>query len=450
MAVSLSDYVTEDLRIPGPQPGSAKLAVLDGPRAGLELVIGRRLIVGTGASCDLVLDDASVSREHLAIEPDGDAYRVHDLDSRNGTYVGTTRLKTAHLPLGAVITLGRTHVALHPGWRQRRLMPSTARRFGELYGESLAMREVFTVLDRASRSEVSVLIEGETGTGKELAARSIHSASARATKPFVVFDCASVPPNLAESELFGHVRGAFSGAVSARAGAFQRAAGGTLFLDEMGELPEALQPKLLRVLESGELRSVGSDDEIKVDVRVLAATNRDLHAEAQRGRFRSDLLYRLDVVRVRLPPLRQRPEDIPGLVRELLMGQQAPGDPIEGANLRELVGYHWPGNVRELRNVLRRALTMSTMAEEEVCFDNLILDLGPVREPASFGLSYPGVAQPLPFKKAKELLLGDFERRYLDGLMNRHDGNLTHAAKAAGLSRKHLYDLLRKSFPEAR
>ncbi|MCA9628780.1 MAG: sigma-54-dependent Fis family transcriptional regulator, partial [Myxococcales bacterium] len=304
--------------------------------------------------------------------------------------------------------------------------------------------------DRAAQTDVSVLIEGETGTGKELTARSIHGASVRAKKPFVVFDCASVPPNLAESELFGHVRGAFSGAVSSRAGAFQRAAGGTLFLDEMGELPEALQPKLLRVLESGEVRSVGSDEVTKVDVRLLAATNRDLHAEAQRGRFRSDLLYRLDVVRVRLPPLRRRPEDIPGLIRDLLMGHQAPGDSIDGPNLRELVGYHWPGNVRELRNVLRRAVTLSATAAGNVRFDGLIFDLGPVREPAAFGLSYPGVAQPLPFKEAKQLLLEDFERRYVDALMDRHDANLTHAAKAAGLSRKHLYDLLRKYFPEAR
>ncbi|MCA9622307.1 MAG: sigma-54-dependent Fis family transcriptional regulator, partial [Myxococcales bacterium] len=289
-----------------------------------------------------------------------------------------------------------------------------------------------------------------TGTGKEMVARAVHEASARRNGPFVPVECSGLTNSLFESELFGHVRGAFSGAVSSRAGAFQRAAGGTLFLDEMGELPEALQPKLLRVLESGEVRSVGSDEVTKVDVRLLAATNRDLHAEAQRGRFRSDLLYRLDVVRVRLPPLRRRPEDIPGLIRDLLMGHQAPGDSIDGPNLRELVGYHWPGNVRELRNVLRRAVTLSATAAGNVRFDGLIFDLGPVREPAAFGLSYPGVAQPLPFKEAKQLLLEDFERRYVDALMDRHDANLTHAAKAAGLSRKHLYDLLRKYFPEAR
>jgi DNA-binding NtrC family response regulator len=251
-----------------------------------------------------------------------------------------------------------------------------------------------------------------------------------------------VPRELAESELFGHRRGAFSGAVADRVGAFQQANGGTIFLDELGELPLELQPKLLRVLESGELKRVGDDDMRKVDVRVIAATNRDLRAEVRRGRFREDLLYRLEVVKVRLPPLRERFEDIPVIVRHLLRGEIGLEDPIEGANLQRLMAHSWPGNVRELRNVLERAVAL---AERPIQFDSLVLNLGPQESmPSTIGGALPGVAVAMPFKEAKEQVLESFERAYLDALLARHKGNLTQAAQAAGLSRKHLYDLIKK------
>jgi DNA-binding NtrC family response regulator len=309
------------------------------------------------------------------------------------------------------------------------------------------MREVFAILERAAPSDAAVLIEGESGTGKELAARSLHGASARADAPYVVFDCGSVPPDLAESELFGHKRGAFSGATADRAGAFVEAHGGTLCLDELGELPLDLQPKLLRVLETGMVKPVGADAPRKVDVRIVASTNRDLLAEARRGRFRSDLYYRLEVVRVRIPPLRQRPEDIPGLVARLLEGKLGAGDEIRGANLKKLVAYGWPGNVRELRNALSRAVTLGQKpGAPKTPFDKLVFNLGPAAQtPVTIGTELPGVSSSVPYKEAKEQLLQSFDRLYVTSLLDRHRGHVTKAAAAAGLSRKHLYELMRRA-----
>jgi transcriptional regulator with GAF, ATPase, and Fis domain len=313
------------------------------------------------------------------------------------------------------------------------------------------MREIFAILERVAPSEVTILVEGESGTGKELVARSVHTASPRAAKPYVVFDCGSVPSELAESELFGHKRGAFSGAIADRAGAFARADGGTLCLDELGELPLDLQPKLLRVLETGEIKPVGSDEPARVDVRVVASTNRDLRAEVRRGRFREDLLYRLDVVKLRLPPLRQRPEDLPGLVERLLDGKLPSGDTIAGDNLGKLAAYGWPGNVRELRNVLARAVALARRPGEPAAkFGELVLNLGPAAEgPATLGADYPGVASPLPYKEARAQLLDSFDRAYVAALMSRHGDNMSRAAQAAGISRSFLYDLLRKATGEA-
>jgi transcriptional regulator with GAF, ATPase, and Fis domain len=261
-----------------------------------------------------------------------------------------------------------------------------------------------------------------------------------------VFDCASVPGELAESELFGHKKGAFSGATADRQGAFLSADGGTLCLDELGELPLELQPKLLRVLETGEVRPVGADAPVRADVRVVAATNRDLHAEVKRGTFRADLLYRLEVVKVRLPPLRQRPEDLAGLATRLLKGQLLEGDTVAGLNLKRLQSYCWPGNVRELRNVLTRAVSLARPpGQPPVPFAELVLNLGPASSaPATIGFEFPGVARPLPYKEARGQLLDSFERAYLSALLDRHQGNVLRAAEAAGVSRKHLYELIRK------
>jgi len=293
---------------------------------------------------------------------------------------------------------------------------------------------------------VTVLIEGESGTGKEPAAQSIHRASARATRPYVVFDCGAVPRELAEAELFGHKRGSFTSAFSSRAGAFGQADGGTLCLDEVGELPLDLQPKLLRAIETGEIRTVGEDMARKVDVRLIASTNRDLHAEVQRGRFRADLFYRLSVVRVRLPPLRQRPEDVVGLVIHFVRDQLPAGDLPGGENLARLMAYSWPGNVRELRNALARAVALARQPSDgPVAFSRLVFNLGPAADsPGTLGMGFPGLAAEVPYGVAKAQLLASFDRAYVGALLQRHHGNVTQAAAAASLSRKHLYQLLRR------
>ncbi|MEZ4228978.1 MAG: sigma 54-interacting transcriptional regulator [Polyangiaceae bacterium] len=431
--------------LPGVTPAggvSAKLVVLSGEDEGRELPLVSKLTIGADPTSDLALRDRRVSRKHAELALRNGRVVLRDVGSRNGTLVGQSKIKEIELPLGAVIRVGDTLLGVHPRWYTRELSPSNARRFGELTGGSLRMREIYAVLERVAPSAVTVLIEGESGTGKELAARSIHAASGRRERPYVVFDCAAVPRELAESELFGHRRGAFSGAVSDRAGTFVQANGGTIFLDELGELPLELQPKLLRVLETGDVKAVGDDNMRHVDVRVIAATNRDLRAEVRRGRFREDLLYRLEVVKVRLPPLRERIEDIGDITRELFGDELAPGSEVAGENLQRLMAHAWPGNVRELRNVLERAMVMAAQPPR---FDRLVFNLGPLTaQPAALGNAYPGVASPLPFKEAKEQLLDSFERAYLDALLERHKGNLTHAAQAAGISRKHLSELCKK------
>jgi transcriptional regulator with GAF, ATPase, and Fis domain len=431
--------------------GPAKVVVVGGPDEGTEVPLAGTLIVGSGEGAALVLHDPSVSRQHARLTLAGGRVEVEDLGSKNGTLFAGARVERAIVPLGAVIAVGRTQLTIVPRWHVREVAPSTATSFGALYGASVAMREIFAILERVAPSEVTILVEGESGTGKELVARSLHTASPRAAKPYVVFDCGAVPAELAESELFGHKRGAFSGAVADRAGAFARADGGTLCLDELGELPLDLQPKLLRVLETGEIKPVGGDEPARVDVRVVASTNRDLHAEVRRSRFREDLLYRLDVVKLRLPPLRQRPEDLPGLVERLLDGKLPPGDAIAGDNLGKLAAYGWPGNVRELRNVLARAVALARRpGEPPAKFAELVFNLGPAAEgPATLGADYPGVASPLPYKEARAQLLDSFDRAYVAALMSRHGDNMSRAAQAAGISRSFLYDLLRKATGEA-
>lgn len=431
-------------------PVPLKIVVLSGPDEGKEAPLGPSCEVGSDPDCDFVLNDPSVSRRHARITIERDSVQVRDLKSRNGTFVGETRVREASARLGAVLRFGRTYAVVQPKWLVREVAPSVARSFGELFGESLAMREVFAVLERVAQSDVTVLVEGESGTGKELVARSLHAASPRAKGPYVVFDCSAVPTELAESELFGHKKGAFSGAASDRAGAFQRAHGGTICLDELGELPLELQPKLLRVLESHEVRPVGEDAPRKVDVRVIASTNRDLHAEAQRGRFRPDLLYRLEVVKVRMPPLRNRPDDIKGLVARMLEGKLPAGDEPGGENMNKLLGYAWPGNVRELRNLLARAVALATPpGGSPAAFDKLVFNLGPASEgPATIGPEYPGVSQLMPYKDAKAQLLESFEHAYFTALLKRFPNNVQRAAAAAGLSRKHVYEVLKRLGPD--
>jgi DNA-binding NtrC family response regulator len=315
------------------------------------------------------------------------------------------------------------------------LEPSTATAFGGLSGHSLAMRQVFALLERIAHTEAGVLISGETGTGKELCAEALHARSPRANRSLVVVDLAALAPSLIESELFGHVRGAFTGAVSDRAGAFERADGGTLFLDEVGELSRELQPRLLRALERGQVKRVGANEYRTVNVRVVAATHRDLRALTREGRFREDLYHRLAVLAVRLPALRERPEDIPELAEHFLARLGRP-EALGPQGLARLASYGWPGNVRELRNVIERAVSLAPPGEE-VPPELLSLPSEPPR-PA------PRDVSGLPFKKAKNQLVESFEREYLGALLARCGHNISRAAREAGIDRVYLHRLLKR------
>ncbi|HLK38303.1 MAG TPA: sigma-54-dependent Fis family transcriptional regulator, partial [Polyangiaceae bacterium] len=297
----------------------SRLRVLFGPDAGTEVDLPSvGVVVGADPACDVVLNDAAVSKRHATIAPSAAGFEVVDLASRNGTWLDGVGLTRASVPLGTTLRLGTSLVQLLPAEKSVEIEPSERTSFGAMVGGSLAMRRVYAVLERASRTQAPLLLLGESGTGKELAARGVHEAGPRGAGPFVVFDCGAASDSLIESELFGHKRGSFTGAVSDRPGAFALAHGGTLFLDEIGDLPLALQPKLLRLAERGEVTPLGGRAAERYDVRIVAATHRDLWAEVGRGTFRGDLYYRLGVVEVRLPALRERTEDVPELTRLFL------------------------------------------------------------------------------------------------------------------------------------
>ncbi len=417
---------------------ACQLVVLDGPDRGRAIALpARPAVVGTAAECDLVLDDDRVSARHVAIERAGEAFVVRDLGSTNGTFFEGSRIEKATVRAGAALKVGRSILRLAPSARPLEVAPSKSRRFGELVGDSLAMREVFAVLELAAASDVTVLLEGETGTGKELAARALHHASPRRKDPFVAVDCGALPEQLLDSELFGHAKGAFTGAASDRAGLFVRADGGTLFLDELDGAPAATQARLLRALEERAVRPVGGDVARPVDVRVVAACHGPLEKKVSEGRFRADLYYRLAVLTLALPPLRSRRVDLPALVAELLRRRGLDGKSIHGENLDALTAHAWPGNVRELRNVIDRAIALSPGATG---FAELRIGLTAVVGADS---AVP-VRGDLEFAEAKAAVLHDFERRYLRDLFHRHGGNVSATARAAGLDRKHARTLLRK------
>ena len=415
-----------------------QLIVIDGPDRGRACRLGQgAATIGTDAGCELTLSDDRVSAKHLAVEAVESRFVVRDLGSTNGTWYEGSRITEVTVPAGSTLLAGRTALRIEPEAQPLDLPPSQARRFGELVGESLAMREVFAVLERIAVSDATLLVEGETGTGKELVARAVHDASPRRRGPFVAVDCGALPEGLLESELFGHVRGAFTGAANARSGMIVRADGGTLFLDELGRISPTLQARLLRVLEERMVRPLGGDAERAVDVRVIAASRDDLDAEVAAGRFRPDLLYRLAVVRVALPPLRTRREDIPLLVRDLLRRRGLADEAPSGAGLDRLVAHGWPGNVRELRNVIDRAIALAPGAQR---FSDLVIRIDP-SPLAGEGLA---VRSDLPYAEAKAAVLHDLERRYVADVLARTGGNLSAASRESGIDRKQLRALGRK------
>jgi len=452
----------------------SKLVVLSGPDQGRELEVGKpRVSGGRSIINDLVLQDKAVSGTHFEVIVKDDGYRLRDLDSRNGTYVGELRIREVFLKPGTQFRLGHTEIRFQPLQDVVEIALSEKDRFDKVLGASASMREIFATLEKVAPSDLTVLITGETGTGKELVARGIHNASSRKTKPFVVLDCGAIPKDLIESTLFGHEKGSFTGAVGQFRGCFEQASGGTIFLDEIGELDISLQPKLLRVLEQREIKRVGGDRTIKVDVRVLAATNRDLRAMVNNGTFREDLYFRLSVMNAEMPPLRERREDIPQLAQTFLrevatkrglslsLGQDA---------IAALLSHSFPGNVRELRNVVERAASLSNgpvLSRADLVFGRdggpsvvVSRDLaGPgaagaapaatsasgVASAAAGSLFDPGaVAEGLDFKEAKQRVVDAFEATYLKALLSRHEGNITRSAQEAGLTRYHLRELLKR------
>jgi len=417
-----------------------RLLVVGGPDGGTE----RRLesgtvMVGTHPNNDVVLTDKTVSRYHLELQVRANGIKVVDLETTNGTKMGGTRIGTVTVTGPAQLRLGKTtEVQLVPEDLTVDVPAYENQSFGSVLGTSPAMRDLFALLARVAPTDATLLLEGETGTGKEAIAESVHKASTRADKPFIVVDCGAIPRELIQSELFGHIRGSFTGAHTDKTGLIAAADGGTLFLDEIGELDLELQPQLLRVLEKREVRKVGDTLPEKIDIRVLAATNRDLRAMVKQGTFREDLYFRLAVVRAQVPPLRERRDDLPTLARHFASAAGREEFAIPPAMMEELRAYNWPGNVRELRNVVERALSLGTTGL-----------------PASAGSGGPQSSRrhptapsdemlDLPFKEAKGQLIEGFERAYLDHLLQKHGGNISRAAADAGIDRNYIHRLVKK------
>lgn len=428
----------------GKPPDEIVVVVLSGAQRGQRVRLVDRLRIGKAPENDLVLNDDTVSRQHCELERGPSGVLVRDLDSTNHTRVGRMAVREAVVESGATISVGAVDLSLRVEPRQAVVLPSESNHFGEAIGHSIAMRTIFGVLERIAPTDAPVLLEGETGTGKDVLARSIHAMSPRKERPFVVVDCGAVSYSLIESELFGHERGAFTGAVATRQGAFELAGRGTIFLDEVGELPLDVQPKLLRVLESGEFRRVGGNKLLQAEARIVTATKRNLRAEVERGKFREDLYFRLAVVPLTVAPLRSRREDVPPLVERFLelarkRDPAAASITLSPTTIAALTAHDWPGNVRELRNVLDRAIYIASAGGEQ---EARLVDL-PVSPSAS--VSAPSGFEPgQSYREVREQFESDFERRYVSWLLERHAGNISAAAREAKMDRKHLYDLARR------
>jgi transcriptional regulator with PAS, ATPase and Fis domain len=432
-----------------------RIAVVGGPDKGKELVLeAGTTMVGTHANNALVLADDTVSRYHLELQVRRDGVKLTDLDSTNGTYHGDARVGSLTITGPTRIKLGKhTVLDLVPIDVSVALQKFAGERFGGVVGTSPAMRQLFALLARVAPTDATLLLEGETGTGKEAIAEAVHRASGRAARNLTVVDCAAIPANLIGSELFGHVRGAFTGANTDKEGLICAADGGTLFLDEIGELTLELQPQLLRVLEKREVRRIGDTRAQKVDIRVLAATHRNLKEMVKAGTFREDLYYRLAVVRAVVPALKERGDDVVLLARHFADQLGAPFE-LSPELIDELRRHVWPGNVRELRNVVERALSLGKTGLGAGGTHDLVSGLqttlpsgpptmtGTTTNPLAFGTAEEVLE--LPFKEAKGKLIESFERDYLHALLLRHRGNISRAAAEAGIDRNYIHRLVKK------
>jgi len=456
---------TLDLPAPDSESGDARpsivVTVVDGPDRGTTVTVpSSRAMVGRAETADVRLSDPTVSQFHVELGTRHDGVLVSDLGSRNGTRAGPVAIRVAQVPFGAELALGSSRVRLDVG-SAAPAERSRASSFGALVGASPVMRELYALLERVARTDLAVLLEGETGTGKELAARALHETGRRSRAPFVVVDCTSIPPSLAESVLFGHERGAFTGATERRSGLFEAADRGTLFLDEVGELARDLQPKLLRVLERREVVPVGATKPRPVDVRIVSATWRDIRAMVNDGTFREDLYYRLAQARIRLPSLQERREDIKPLVQHFLT--QIPWDvtaarAIEHDALAAMASRAFPGNIRELKATVERAAMIAegaTITTADLAFDRLLAAERGRAAPATSAIPAqrgPSALPPPPsadgpiekFKEAKRTLIDEFEKDYLARFLARAGTNVSRAASLAGIERQSLRDLLKR------
>jgi len=426
MVATVSDDQETDLRPALPRERLTRPSVLL-EWAGQHAVLSpdkQALLIGASPAVDVMIEDSLVSRVHAELRYEANGPWIRDMKSRNGTYVDGVQVEGARVRDGSQLTLGETivRVRFDQAASSVPLWPHAS--FGALRGGSVKMRELYRRMDLAARSDATVLVEGETGTGKELVAEAIHEASRRSGSPFAIVDCSALAPSILESELFGHARGAFTGAVAARAGVVEAAQGGTVFLDEIGEIPLSLQPKLLRLMESRTLRRVGENTARTVNVRFIAATHRSLQAMINEGTFREDLYFRISVLRLRTPPLRERTEDIPSLVQAF-----SDGKGIDVDLLQQLITRPWPGNVRELRNFVEYS---QVFGDREA-----LRELSP-----HIGAAIPSTRG--TYHQQRRDCLDAFERTFVERLLHDHGGDTRAAAEAGGLDRSHLYRLIKR------
>jgi len=416
------------------------VTVVEGPDQGRQWAVDASqpapLLIGTGSGCEIRLSDRMVSRRHASVCVEETRLRLLDRGSTNGTFVDDMAVRDISISDSRVIQLGSTKLRIDRVGAVA-LQLTTASRFGRLVGASPRMRRLFPLCERLAQTEVPVVIEGETGVGKEQLAEAIHETGPRSEGPLVVFDCTAVAPTLIESELFGHEAGAFSGATHRHLGVFERAAGGTLLIDEIGDLPLEQQPKLLRAIERRSVRRVGGEVDIRVDVRLLAATRRDLDHEVYAGRFRDDLYHRIAVARVALPPLRERAGDVSRLARHFWV--ELGGDParLPKEVLERWEDDPWPGNVRQLRNAVLRRLALGDLAELDAQPDAREHPGGRHRVGPGGDAVEAVLALELPLAEARQKIVDEFEQRYVERLLDEHDGNMARAAAAAGVARRH-------------
>ena len=427
---------TTDARQTAIQVRSAKLVITKGADSGRTATIDQpTFVIGTGQAADVRLNDPAVSREHVRVSLQPNGVRVRDDGSKNGTWLGGVRVRDVLLSTDTSLVVGGTTLAITIEADSLELPLSPSDKFGDAIGGSPVMRNLFAMLEKVAPTELTVLLEGESGTGKDVLSRALHAKSLRANEQMVVVDCGAIPPTLIESELFGHERGAFTGADHARKGVFEEANGGTLFLDEVGELPLDMQPKLLRALEAREVRPIGARAPKAINVRVIAATSRRLAEAARTGEFRSDLFYRLAVARVTVPPLRDRPEDVVPIARAMLRALRNDITidlPPDLASMLE--AYTWPGNVRELRNVVERWAALGRL-------DRTMFDPLEAQNTAEDDLAT------LPYHEARKIVLDRFEERYLPRVLARANGVVSRAAELAEVARPSFYRMLERIRP---